>query len=518
MQQLASKNRPSGVMNLIAIIGGAAFMLLIALLVWMSNVRLPLSLAIGLCCGTAVGYSILHWLYNHASDKVLGWIIHHADDPLELLVDGGKDGVTFDPNAWEHPGRTVQTTETLAHTEGTGWTTTVIPNENNPNMTPVTIREYEDPISRLERLTMEFWANLPSLQTLLTQMLETKETFVFGIKSEVLGKEFAAQLQQFMFDEMPWIQERLRHVYANYNGMNTQRLFVWSMVQPIVDLGQKLLAIQREASLYFSDLTAEDASKILADVRTVIQEAGSELNFDQVEQLYTGATERTIFEHLQERAVEKQALRTTEATLFEQRWAYYDKAFSSEALSPFTLDKVENKAVWHPLIGLQLLQRLEFWNFVSLTKYTATELAWKFIHSIDATNGTESFFEAFKETVRFYKRITFDALSGRNGSALMQSSLLSMKHEENIDSVGNLHFVSYNGSKYQYDSRHLVNQMRGGHDGDVAAELLYIQYKNASLQNDRYLLLVIDKSVHEVRCYIGDKVEQLSMKVQLLSN
>ena len=124
MQELATKNRPSGVMNLIAIIGGLVFMLIITLLVWMSDVRLPLSLAIGLCCGIGTGYGILHWLYNHASDKILGWLVHHASDPLELFVDGGKDGITYDPNAWKHPGREVQTTEPLVHPEGnTGWNT-----------------------------------------------------------------------------------------------------------------------------------------------------------------------------------------------------------------------------------------------------------------------------------------------------------------------------------------------------------------------------------------------------------
>lgn len=464
-----------------------------------------------------VAYAILHFLYNNASDKLLGWVIHHAQDPLEILIEGGKDGVDFDPTAWENPGRETQTTVD-SHTEGnTGWTSTVIPNALNPNVTPEVVRTYEDPITRLERRTMEFWNAFPSLESLLTQLLETKETFVFAVKDEVLGKEFTDNLQKFMENEMPWIKERLIHVYANYNGMNTQRLYVWSLVEPVVKLGQQLLAIQREAQLNFSDLQASDAQKILEEVMSTLKQAGKELNFDQVEQLYTGSTERTLFEHLQERAIEKQSLSDSALTAFEQRWMYFDTIFTAEQLSPYTLNTVEGKAVWHPLIGLQILQRLEFWNFESLKKYTAEELSWKFIHATDATNGTESFFEAFKETVRFYKRVSFDTLVGRDGNTLLQSRLITMNHEENIDKIGNIHMISWDNAKYEYDSNHLVYTMRNGHTGEKAAELLYIQFKNASLQNNRYLLLIIDKSVNEVRCYVGDKVEQTAQKVQLLT-
>ncbi|MBP6256245.1 hypothetical protein KA405_00575 [Patescibacteria group bacterium] len=515
---MQTQNRPSGTLNGIAIFCGILFTFLITILLWMSDIRIPLSLAIGICSGIVIGYSILHYLYNNASDKLLGWVIHHAQDPLEILIEGGKDGVDFDPTAWENPGREIKTDGTLTHSEGnTGWTSTVIPNVSNPNVTPEVVRTYEDPITRLERRTMEFWNALPSLESLLTQMLETKETFVFSVKAEVLGKEFSENLQKFMENEMPWIKERLMHVYANYNGMNTQRLFVWSLVEPVVTLGQQLLAIQREAQLNFSDLQASDAQKILDDVMSTLKQTGQEFNFDQVEQLYTGSTERTVFEHVQERAVEKQSLTDAALAAFEQRWAYFDTKFSYEVLSPFTLNSVEGKSVWHPLFGLQILQRLEFWNFITLKKYTAEELSWKFIHATDATNGSESFFEAFKETVRFYKRVSFDSLVGRDGNTLLQSRLIIMNHEENIDKIGNLHFITLNNAKYEYDSNHIVYTMRNSHSGDKAAELLYIQFKNASLQNDRYLLLIIDKSVNEVRCFLGDKIEQTTFKVQLLT-
>jgi hypothetical protein len=515
---MQSKNRPSGTLNGIAIFCGILFTILITLLLWVSEIRFPLSLAIGICSGIAGAYALLHFLYNNASDNQIGWLIHHTKDPLEILIEGGKDGVDFDPTAWENPGRETQTSSSLTHVEGnTGWTSTVIPNTLNPNVTPEVVRTYEDPITRLERRTMEFWNVFPSLESLLTQLLETKETFVFSVKAEILGKEFSENLQKFMENEMPWIKERLIHVYANYNGMNTQRLYVWSLVEPVVTLGQQLLAIQREAQLNFSDLTASDAQKVLSDVISTIKESGKEFNFDQVEQLYTGSTERTLFEHVQERAIDKQSLSDSAFAAFEQRWMYFDTIFTTEQLSPYSLNTVEGKAVWHPLIGLQILQRIEFWNFESLKKYTAEELSWKFIHAMDATNGSESFFEAFKETVRFYKRVSFDSLTGRDGNSLMQSRLVSMNHEENIDTIGNIHFITLNNAIYEYDSNHRVYTMRNGHTGEKAAELLYIQFKNASLQNNRYLLLIIDKSVNEVRCFVGDKIEQTAQKVLLLT-
>lgn len=54
---MQTKNRPSGTLNGIAIFCGILFTILTTLLLWMSEIRIPLSLAIGICSGIAVAYA-----------------------------------------------------------------------------------------------------------------------------------------------------------------------------------------------------------------------------------------------------------------------------------------------------------------------------------------------------------------------------------------------------------------------------------------------------------------------------
>lgn len=515
MSNLA-KNRPTGVMNLNAIVVGVAIMLVITICCLYVDVRWPLALAIGSLVGVGVGYAYLHFLYNNASDAYLAKVVHYTHDPLELLIQGGKDGEAYDPANWENPDRSIQTNSNVTHDEGNGWQTTIVPSTDGVS-TPTLKREYIDPITKLEQDTKKFWANVPTLQQQMSLLLEAKEIFIFAVKKEAFGTEFASQLKVFTNSGLPWIKERLQNVYANYNGMDTQRTFVWNFVDPVVELSKKLLLIQREAGLGSTMLSANDALGVLQRVQKEMASVKDEFNFDKVEELHLGTTNRTNFEHLAEAVVEKQVLSSDEQTKFDTRWSWFDKEMQMETLSPFTLTTVEKKAIWHPLIGAQILERMELWNFTTLAKYTPEELSWKWLHMTDATNGSNSFAETFKETVRFYKPISFDDIKGRDGKGILQSSLLSMRHEESIDMPGQLHAIGYNSNAYTYDSRHLVFQMRESYTGAKAGELLYMQFKNPNLQNNRYLLMIIDRSVNEVRCYVGDKVEQTSTKVQLIS-
>lgn len=512
----SSQNRPTGVMNLNAIIAGVAIGLIITICCLMSDVRPPLAWAIGLLVGLCAGYGYLHYLYNNASDTFLAKVVHFTNDPLELLIKGGRDGIEYDPASWENPDRAIQTNTAITHDEGNGWQSTIMPSSDGIS-TPVLKREYIDPITKMEQDTAKFWANVPSLQSLLSQLLEAKEIFVFAVKKEVFGDAFATQLKAFTTKEMSWIMERLQNVYENYPGMDTQRMFVWNFVNPVVELSKKLLLIQREAGLASTILSVNDAQTVLQTVQKNMAAVKDEFNFDKVEQLNQGTTTRTNFEHLAEAVVAKQFLLSEDEAKFMQRWYWFDKEMQMETLSPYTLTSVDKKAIWHPLIGAQLLERMEWWNFTTLPKYTPEELSWKWLHMTDATNGSPSFAEVFKETVRFYKPIAFDAIQGRDGKGILQSSLLNMRHEESIDMPGQLHAIGFNSNAYTYDSRHLVFQMRGSYTGEKAGELLYIQFKNPNLQNNRYLLMIIDRSVSEVRCYVGDKVEQGSTKVQLIS-
>ncbi len=504
-------------MNILSFLGGLLVGGIIFILLLLSEIRLPLSLAIGLLTTFVVGYGIIYFLYKIASDETIGWMIHHANDPLDLIINGGKDGKVYRPDDWVNPGREIQ--QGSIHDEGTGWITEVQPNPFEIDSDPLVTTTYVDPIERMELNIKKFWNTFPDLNQVMNQLLESKETFVFSIKGNILGANFVAELTTFMVDEMPWIKERVMHVYENYNGMNTQRLFVWNMVEPVVKLAKDLLLIQRESQLSFSALEPEDALLVLRNVRKSIKEAGDELNFDLVEKLHRGTVNRTKFEHVVERAIEKKTLSEGNLTMLDQRWELFDRELTSSEFSAYTIpEHPSGKAIWHPLIGLQLLHRTSLWKFVTLTKYTAEELSWKFINMSDATNGSDSFAEVFKETLRFYKEVKTNEVTDRRDSVIDQSSLLSMSHEKNTTRSGQLHLVKYDGATYQYDSRHLVHQMRGSYDGDKAAELLYIQFKNKSLQNNRYLLMIVDKSVKEVSCYVGDKVEQNILPVELISS